>query len=256
MSAKGRRPPRPAPEPKGEISKRLEKVREDRNIPSLKDFWRTLGEENGCGVGYEAVRNYHYDRDPPASYLARVVEVWPQYRLEWLVRGEEPPTHSEATAAALSKSAINALRGELKEMAASRRERMNAALSGEVPAMAQAEPVTRERVGRLVEVWRMDDAFFQRTAAELTGVTEEELKDVTAQRVVSTPSLAYAIQEAAVREVGRALRAPADAAGVDLTQLSPTHFDLYIESAAHALRTLLLRPDQLTECSQDTAEED
>ena len=95
MYAKPRRPPRPAPAAVTPISRRLEALQEQERIPSLKDFWRELGEEEGSGVGYEAVRNYHYDRDPPVSYLVAVVRRFPAYRLEWLATGEGKPTHDE-----------------------------------------------------------------------------------------------------------------------------------------------------------------
>ena len=95
MSAKPRRPPRPAPPAVTPISRRLEALQKQENIPSLKDFWRELGGEEGSGVGYEAVRNYHYDRDPPVSYLVAVTRRFPAYRLEWLATGEGKPTHEE-----------------------------------------------------------------------------------------------------------------------------------------------------------------
>lgn len=71
-------------------------------VPSLKDFWRALGgtdpgdEENLAGCGYEAVRNYHYDREAPLSYLQRVAEVFPGINPEWLFLGEGPITRAQA----------------------------------------------------------------------------------------------------------------------------------------------------------------
>ena len=77
----------PNPPPKPGISERLERVRAHMGYQSKRAFWQRLCEGWDEAVSYEAVRNYHYDREPPPSYLARVVRVFPEVRLEWLVTG-------------------------------------------------------------------------------------------------------------------------------------------------------------------------
>ena len=86
------------PEPINEMAKRLEAVRERFGVPSMRAFHAKLDDgwskEDGR-VSYEAVRNYHYDRDAPASYLARVAKVFEGVRLEYLVSGDGPMTKEE-----------------------------------------------------------------------------------------------------------------------------------------------------------------
>jgi hypothetical protein len=64
-------------------------------MPSLRSFWQRLREGWDDGVSYEAVRGYHYDREPPAAYLARVAQVF-GVRLEWLITGTGPQTNLDA----------------------------------------------------------------------------------------------------------------------------------------------------------------
>lgn len=70
-----------------ESSKRLEEVRNRLGYTTLRDFWRVLTADGACQVSYEAVRNYHLNREAPAQYLAQVARVFGA-RLEWLVTGE------------------------------------------------------------------------------------------------------------------------------------------------------------------------
>ena len=95
-----RKPARPAPPPQTRTAVRLEEVRARVGIPSLRAFWTRLVEGQGVGAGwddpvsYEAVRNYHHNREPTPSYLARVAEVF-GFRLEWLVADWGEPTEAE-----------------------------------------------------------------------------------------------------------------------------------------------------------------
>lgn len=79
----------PSPAPERPISRRLEDVRAHTGEPSIRAFharlWEGWGREER--LSYEAARKYHYDRDPPVAYLARVCEVFPEVRLEWLATG-------------------------------------------------------------------------------------------------------------------------------------------------------------------------
>jgi hypothetical protein len=82
------------------MAQRLEDVREHFRIPSIRAFHARLveGWASDDAVSYEAVRNYHYDRDAPAAYLARVAKVFPGVRLEYLVTGDGEMTEEEEQA--------------------------------------------------------------------------------------------------------------------------------------------------------------
>jgi len=95
-----RRSTRPTPTPKTDVARRLEDVRTLSGLPSLRSFWSKLvdGQAVAERVSYEAARNYHFDRDPPASYLVRVSQVF-GVSLEWLLTGKGEvarPTYYES----------------------------------------------------------------------------------------------------------------------------------------------------------------
>lgn len=103
-----RHPARRAPAPKTETAKRLEYVRALSRLPSLRAFHAHLAknwQKTDGSVSYEAVRNYHYDREPPAQYLARVAAVF-GVPLTWLVTGEGQPTTAHDEAAAVSSGTV------------------------------------------------------------------------------------------------------------------------------------------------------
>ena len=104
---------RQAPKPVTQMPQRLEAVRERAGIPSLRAFHKKLvdGRKDEDGrelvegwkdedgrVSYEAVRNYHYDREAPAAYLARVAKVF-GVRLLYLVANDGAMTDEEEQAA-------------------------------------------------------------------------------------------------------------------------------------------------------------
>ncbi len=72
------------------VSARLEMVRERVQCATLRDFWREVTRDTTYRVSYEAVRNYHHDRDPPVEYLVRVVDVF-GVDLSWLATGRGAP---------------------------------------------------------------------------------------------------------------------------------------------------------------------
>lgn len=74
---------------------RLEYVRQTVQCTTLRDFWRRLVEDGTYEISYEAVRNYHSDRDPPVEYLVRVSQVF-TVNLEWLATGNAQPWPSDA----------------------------------------------------------------------------------------------------------------------------------------------------------------
>lgn len=91
--------PAPSPTPTKPMARRLEHVRtsEAGGIP-LAEFHRRLCEgwpaDLGRPASYEAARTYHYNRDAPAAYLARVAATF-GVRLQWLATGEGAPTEAE-----------------------------------------------------------------------------------------------------------------------------------------------------------------
>ena len=76
--------------PSNLTSRRLELVRERVQCATLRDFWREITKDAGYRVSYEAVRNYHNDRDPPVDYLVRVADVF-GVDLHWLATGRGAP---------------------------------------------------------------------------------------------------------------------------------------------------------------------
>jgi hypothetical protein len=70
-------------------------VRQSVQCKTLREFWRRLLDGGDYEVSYEAVRNYHSDRDPPVDYLIRVAHVF-GVSLEWLATGESQPWPADA----------------------------------------------------------------------------------------------------------------------------------------------------------------
>ncbi len=77
------------------FARRLEYVRQSVQCKTLREFWRRLLDGGDYEVSYEAVRNYHSDRDPPVDYLIRVAHVF-GVSLEWLATGESQPWPADA----------------------------------------------------------------------------------------------------------------------------------------------------------------
>jgi len=96
----------PNPAAEHPLSERLERVRETFGFRSKRAFWQKLCDGWDAAVSYEAVRNYHYDREAPPSYLARVLRVFPDLRSEWLLLGEGEMRHSQEEVAGISRDAI------------------------------------------------------------------------------------------------------------------------------------------------------
>jgi hypothetical protein len=99
------------------MARRLEHVRKltgyERN---LRAFWLTLGGREGTGVSYESARYYHFDREASASYLARVVAVFPAIDFEWLGTGVGEPTKGARFEKDWAERA-DSLKGGVKELA-------------------------------------------------------------------------------------------------------------------------------------------
>lgn len=71
------------------VSRRLDDIRQSRGIKSMQEFHNQLMTRvpEGERVSYAATRVYFFDREAPASYLARVAEVF-EVNLTWLITGQ------------------------------------------------------------------------------------------------------------------------------------------------------------------------
>ncbi len=87
------------------VSKRLENVRARVSLATLRDFWRALVDDGTYNVSYEAVRNYHSDRDPPVDYLVRVSDVF-GVDLHWLATGLGAPFPSDPSVAKVANGVV------------------------------------------------------------------------------------------------------------------------------------------------------
>lgn len=138
---------RPAPKPVSQMARRLEAVRERFGVPSLRAFHARLvdGWEGPEVVSYEAVRNYHYDRDAPVAYLARVAAVFPGVRLAYLVSGQEPMMEEEQQWA------------ESRE-AATQKPTLTDELRNSVPEFTRLSPVVQAAVIHVAFRWAAADS--------------------------------------------------------------------------------------------------
>lgn len=83
------------PETGHSINARLEVLRRKLGYETLAEWRRALGEEEGEVPGsYAAMRTWHRDREPPASYLAQVVRRF-GVSAQWLLTGEGEPFDEE-----------------------------------------------------------------------------------------------------------------------------------------------------------------
>ena len=78
---------------------RLEQVRSFFGVPDRKAFLRRVAEvarEGDDVPSYASVRTYHFERDPPVTYLVLVSRAF-GVSLEWLATGEGPMIPRSAT---------------------------------------------------------------------------------------------------------------------------------------------------------------
>lgn len=90
--------------PKGAIAGRLEHVRALHGVATLKDFHQRVKDaaySDEAVPSYAAVRTYHFDRDPPVSYLVLVSRAF-DVSLRYLAQGVEGRTAVATTADPLS----------------------------------------------------------------------------------------------------------------------------------------------------------
>jgi len=90
---------------RNQFARRLEYVRQAVQCKTLREFWRRLIEGGDYEVSYEAVRNYHSDRDPPVDYLIRVAGVF-GVSLEWLATGEKQPWPGDASVETAAREVV------------------------------------------------------------------------------------------------------------------------------------------------------
>lgn len=79
--------------PETKTASRLEFVRTKVQCTTLREFWRELTKAD-YDISYEAVRNYHYDREPPVDYLVQVSTTF-DVNLTWLATGQGQPWPEE-----------------------------------------------------------------------------------------------------------------------------------------------------------------
>lgn len=81
---------RPADAPSTGTAERLEKVRQQRGVPTVRAFVDRLNEGQDFEVKYDTARRYHRDRRPSLRYVVEVARVY-DVNLEWLATGEGDP---------------------------------------------------------------------------------------------------------------------------------------------------------------------
>lgn len=181
----------PDPTPKHPVSRRLEYVRSHHGIPSRRQFWLRLGDKEADrdvvrweaegqeqSISYPAVKNYHYDKEPPVYYLARVAEVFADVRLEWLAAGNgEPTVQEEAAARAAAKAADpeaepeRAAIGEVFPWIRRGSQEENALLA----TYALLRGRLLSPMGSSADEQRLQDTEFARTVAEAVNAPLEAL---------------------------------------------------------------------------------
>lgn len=87
------------------FARRLEYVRQAVQCQTLRDFWRRMVDGGDYEISYEAIRNYHSDRDPPVEYLIRVSHVF-GVSLEWLATGESQPWPADSEVDTAAKDVV------------------------------------------------------------------------------------------------------------------------------------------------------
>jgi hypothetical protein len=215
----------PSPAPTDPICSRLEDVRKLAGVPTLRDFWKRLtAKKSPAGpayqVSYGSVVKYHFNREPPATYLARVSEVF-GVSLVWLVTGEGAATQ-------------DLLAARQAQRAKGLRRRVEEAFHEELAALG---PEALEAIEAILwRLWR--SARFANLQA------------------FSTPEAADKHMVAVARELARALKAPLETLGLSLADLpSPLATENYLSGVALALAGVL-EPIALAKTMANSTTED
>jgi len=194
------------------VSDRLEQVRNRVRSSTLRDFWRELTSDDEYRISYEAVRNYHGDRDPPVDYLVRVSDVF-HVNLPWLATGRGHPWPNDPEIGRRAEGAIS------KEPAAEFEPALSEVFWHYEALTSVAKAVALETCDRLHR-----DAEFR---ARLNGRT--------------APTRAYV-----GRFVGKAMAGPlrnAVAGSVQTSDLHPWQIESFVLGICQALSALIPNPN-------------
>ena len=193
---------------------------------------------NAPGTSYGALHLYRRARiyRPRVEVLEAAAEVL-GLRTAWLIWDEGEPTLGDEYARRQARAAQEAIE---READAKITKRMEAVLIDEVPRFGEgAMPQTWYAVWELANYWISHPYFYQRNPSVLNSM-------LSSSKPGAYPlSLYPEVHEKAVREVARVLRAPAEAADIDLGELSNQHLNLYVAAAKAAILTLITLPEQL-----------
>ena len=202
----------------------------------------------GKGASYQMIHRYlpkasnPHPTVPPEDFLRAAAEVLSQagrrVRWTWLATGAGEPTESEEHA----HTQAERIRAVVEQDAEERlTKRMEAALLEELPRLRDgALTQTWDRLWELANYWMTHANFFTRHP-------RWELPTMESRRTLGAKAAWFdgAMQEQAVREVAQVLRAPAEAAGIRLEDLSDHHLNLYLAAASTAIYTLVTNPERL-----------
>ncbi|CAN5872093.1 hypothetical protein BH11GEM2_BH11GEM2_06660 [soil metagenome] len=218
-----RKPSRSSPAPRTASAKALEYVRAHERIPSLRGFWETLGGK-ASGVSYEAVRNYHYDRKAPMSYLLLVAKKFPRYSLEYLAGTSQLQTEAHApssVAVGMSGGNANALEHEEE-----RREDVHRMLYFILEAVGIPQaPVD-------VELWRSGNAQLPYWTAALAELRRRVWWNYM---VRLDREQMHEDRFQAEAWIGKAIRSPLLALGLDPARMDDDAFADYVTALMPAL---------------------
>jgi transcriptional regulator with XRE-family HTH domain len=209
----------PGPAAQHPISRRLRSVREDAGL-NLREFHQHVSAgvdgREPFDVSESAVRNYDYDREPPASFLARVADVF-GVRLEWLIagRGEMRPAAPVPAGTSVGD----------QEFARAITDALLAALPEFFPAWDSADgrPVTRAARGALFEL-ATEHLMIQLNRAgrySAANVVAESVADLVAQ----SKNPAQLVDDT-ICQVLQAVAGPANSLGLPIQGDTAAHYVL------------------------------
>jgi hypothetical protein len=209
-----------------------------RPVDSVRGLARRLREsyEGLRGATYGGVRQYVEENvaNPRMELLRSIADVL-GVRWQWLAHDHGPMTEE----AAITENVTAAERAALDaEMLANVESQVHAALVEELPRLASTLARTHSRIVGMMEQVVGAMAFHVRH----TDTFRRHALDGGQAATDRLSGLERELKEAAVREIARALRGPADAFGVDLDGMSEDHFALYVDAMSPALSVLIMDP--------------
>lgn len=205
------------------LQDRLERLRVETGSPTLKDFRKELtrhapGRTPGYKISYAGMRNYHSDgREPPVSYLQRILEVFPRVRPEWLVSGTGEMTQEHADREAISEKTP-------KKTLRLRDAVLQSVGRASVPEVDALRPIP-PWLGQLADV-RSRLWIYDLTQSPGKVLADFRSGDVSAETVIEAT-------------IGAALRGPLEALGVHPDEMSDERFSDYITGMIPTLLALV-----------------